>query len=405
MTMSVPEMRVLFFILSACVAPSAIADEPIEWTAETELTLVAGAFSDEARPEPRSGMGEISLSAGAAKLFDNGVEVSVNGTFRAQTDHPRRAGFAGQPVSCPASSAECPAFGVFAPRGGFSRLTLGGPTPDIGGRGSLESLYLTVDGGWGELTLGRDTGVANRFYEGGRTVFRLASSSDPILDPTGLVTSRTRNDISSTAEKVSYTTPRILGVRAGISVTPDASVRRLDLTTNTNTHVVLEPELGQVVEVGLQGSRLLRDADLRVRGSLTYSRAEIERAPYTDMDTVAFGFEVERRDVFSLGVSGLNSSNGGLGDYTSFAIGGSYELGAWSLGADIAVSEDESLNLEGQSFSLGLSRDLNETISLTIGYQNAEITTPLPGIVNETDTKQEGVLLEVRIRPDFNRSS
>ena len=265
-------------------------------------------------------------------------------------------------------------------------------------RGSLELAYIAVDGGWGEVVLGRDSGVGARFYEGGPTVFSIARDHDPILDPTGTNAARTRNDISSTAEKVSYVSPRLLGVRVGASYTPDASVRRLDLNTGYTYAGILEPELDDAMEVGLQASRLLRTSDLRVRGSLTWSKAMSATPFYEDTETTSFGVDVERRDQFRLGFSMLNSSNGGLGDYQSLAGGAEVYWSDWRLGLNGTSSEDKLLELDARSMTVGASRDLNDHVSFTIGYRNSQTRLNSVPSALRNNLNQDKVLLELRIR-------
>ena len=283
-------------------------------------------------------------------------------------------------------------------RGGFSRLSTVGFADEAGARGSLERAYLEVDGGWGSFTFGRDDGVAARFFEGGPTLFELARDRDPILDPTGLNGVRTRNDISSTAAKMSYVTPRILGVRAGLSYTPDASVRRLDLDTSRTMTGVIEPELGHAVELGLQVSRLLVEQDIRVRSSLTWSQARSETRLYEDTKTTSFGLDLERRDAFRIGFSVLNSNNGGHGDYSSFGLGGEYWINDWQLGLSGAKAEDDTLGLETWSATAGVSREVEDNIFLTLGYRIGEARLESAPTSVEKERNQDGVLLELRIR-------
>ena len=391
-------MRIFFLMFFASLSFSASAQDGIETDLDAEMTLV-GAFMDESTGRsPRNGMGEISVSGSASKVLANGVEISGNVTFRGQTDHPQRPGFAGSVIDCPPNLSGCANLNGSALRGSFSRLSTQPFADDAGARGSLERAYVEIDGGWGALTLGRDDGVGARFFEGGPTVFSLARDRDPILDPTGINSVRTRNDISSTAEKASYVTPRLLGLRAGLSYTPDASVRRLDLETSRKALGVIEPELGDAVELGLQGYHFFRDVDLRLRGSLTWSQANSATPMYEDTQTTSFGLDLERRDKFRVGFSILNSSNGGYGDYSSAAIGAEYIIKDWRIGLNGSQATDDTIGLETESATLGLGRDLNDHVGLTLGYRTsrAELDSAPAGWSDNID--QDGVLLEVRIR-------
>ena len=392
-------MRIFFlmFLASLAVSESAIAQTEYEFDAE--LTVV-GAVSDEdsAPTDTENLMGELSASGSASRVLENGVEVTGNITLRVQSDHPSRPGFAGSVLTCPPTISNCPSLQGNGVRGAFSRLSNLPFTDDVGPRGSIERAYIEIDGGWGALTLGKDAGVGARFYEGGPSVFALARGNDPILDPTGMNAIRLRNDISSSAAKVSYVTPRILGVRGGVSYTPDASVRTLDLDTQLTAAGLLEPELDDAMEIGLQAYHFFRSADLRVRGSLTWSQANSASPFYDDTQTTSFGFEIEKRDVYRVGASTLTSSNGGNGDYDSLQAGGEFYVGEWRLGANAARAEDDTIQYVMSSITVGASHEINDHVDMTIGYRASEgqFGAFIPGAENEfaADT----VLLEFRIR-------
>ncbi len=393
-------MRFLFLMFTPFLAFSAGAQSELETDLDAELTVLLATGEDKTGEPDRSGaMTELSVSTSAAYLFENGLELTGRLTFRAQTDHPSRPGFAGSVFDCPVSAMTCPQLAGNGLRGAFSRLSTFDAGDETGGRGSLEAAYLALQGGWGEIVIGRDQGVAQRFYEGGPTVFRLGKSNNPVLDPFGSALSRTKNDISSSAEKVSLVSKRILGVRAGVSYTPDAGFEGLDLNTDYRTQGVIEPELGAAYEAGLQVTRSLRQANLRVRGSATWSKAEVKSAVYEDVETVSAGFEIERRDVFRVGLSMLDSSNGGFGRYQSIAAGASWWVGPdWIVTGSVDHSEDKTIDLKGWSATLGASRSLNEHVDLTFGYRVSETDFPSVPLNQKSDWNQSGLLLEVRIR-------
>ena len=113
---------------------------------------------------------------------------------------------------------------------------------------------------------------------------------------------------------------------------------------------------------------------------------------------MSFGVDLERRDTFRFGFSMLESSNGGLGDYRSVAAGAEYMIGDWRVGFNGTSSEDELLNLEASSASVGASRDLNDHVGLTIGYQKTRIDLKSAPIPVSDNLDQGRVLLELRIR-------
>ncbi len=397
-------MRSLFAILGALAfAPSVFAASPVEVTPELDLVVVVSAIAGDTGPGAPADapfLGEVSAGAKAETLLENGVEIGLRGVFRVQADNESRAGFTGRIASCPASLADCPSLGGAAPRGAFSRLTLGEPDRDVGPRGDLALGYVYADGGLGELVVGRDAGIAARFFEGGPSLNGHARGRDVLLDPSGLRTVRVRNDLSGNAAKISYASPRILGARVGISVTPDASHRGLDLDTDRRSPGILEPDVETVIEGGVQVSRLLRDADLRVRGSLTYSHAEIAGSVYDDAGTVSAGVEIARDDEFSFGLAVLNSENGGRGEYSALHASASRQLGNWEIALGGGFSQDETLDMEGETIELAAGRTLSEGLSLVVAGWYDEVETPA-GTVSGVKTvmqSRNGLSIELRFR-------
>ncbi|HBQ49254.1 MAG TPA: hypothetical protein DD728_10285, partial [Hyphomonas atlantica] len=101
-------------------------------------------------------------------------------------------------------------------------------------RAELEEAYVYIDGGYGEVRLGRDEGVAARFQENAPSVFSTLALGRQSLDPTGIDMVTTRHDLTGPSAKLSYATPRLVGIRAGLSFTPKADVRGLDRDADRN---------------------------------------------------------------------------------------------------------------------------------------------------------------------------
>ncbi|MEL6286535.1 MAG: hypothetical protein AAFQ18_10010, partial [Pseudomonadota bacterium] len=130
-------------------------------------------------------LAEIELGGRAAYILDNGAEIGGQLVWRAQRDHPNRPGGAGSPIP-----------GVGDAVGAFSGLSNGAASGDVGARGSLETAFIFIRGGYGEFSYGRDTGVAARFQEGDVDVFSHARVSDARLDLTGLGVVNTRANLT-----------------------------------------------------------------------------------------------------------------------------------------------------------------------------------------------------------------
>ena len=379
---------------------SASAQVEMDFSAEAGVVV---SFQDDDQVDHQPVLGEVALKGAVSKVLDSGTKVGVNSAFRVQLDHPARSGFAGKVVACDASDPICQSEveAFAARRGAFSRITQAGESEDVGARGYIEGLYAYADGGWGEIVLGRDQGIADRFDETGPNVFQYARSSDPFLDPGGVNIVRVINDISGQSFKLSYTTPRILGVRLGASYTPDIGSNGLDLDLEKSTLGADEPDYENGLEVGANVSRYLREVDVRIRASLTASRAESQSISYDDVVAYSAGISLERRDRFSLGVSALSSNNGIDDDegYLSMRFSGALHTGGWVWTAEYATADDAVVQSTGQNWAVGVKREFQDRYSLSAGYgaisTKIRPLTPLngPKLVQESN----GILLEARI--------
>ncbi len=310
---------------------------------------------------------EIGLSGEVTTVLDNGAEIGVRATARVQRDHPARAGFSGN------LSADPAALGLLLPRGAFSGLSAAGPLEDTGARGAVEAAYIYIDGGYGEALAGRDLGVAARFFEGPRDVFTHARAVNPLLDPGGVNIVRTQHDITGPSAKVSYATPRILGVRAGLSFTPLAEAPGLDRDADRSGPGVEPLQIRNTVEVALGFSRRLRGPGVRLRWSGAYSRADVRTeppvAPRPDLSTFSTGAEAEWRNL-SLGASFLTSNNSG-GRYTAWSAGARVEALGLEWAASYGRADDDLVGATGESWSLGVRKQFLEQISVAVGVQES----------------------------------
>mgnify|MGYP000479082720 CR=1 FL=1 len=202
-------------------------------------------------------------------VLGNGAEIGFRASGGLDRDNPARAGFSGVPG---------PARPLPSPAGALSGLARGPAAEDAGPRGRIETGYVYIEGGYGELRAGLDEGVAARFFEGAPTLFRHAALVNPALDPSGQVIARTDHDLTGPSFKVSYATPRILGARAGVSLTPDANAGGLDRDPVRNLGGAAGPDIENAVEAGLNVSRRLPRSGVRLRAAAGWSRANAAQA-------------------------------------------------------------------------------------------------------------------------------
>lgn len=374
-------------------APIAVAQDgaPIEGAIDVESTiLLTPLFDRDSDIETEPVLGELSVNGTVQKILENGVRVRAQGALRVQADHPSRPGGIG-------------GFGsdTVAPVGAFSGLSSATPieTSDI--RARLETAYLQVDGGYGEVRVGKDRGVAARFYEGAKSSLSHARLDSSLLDPTGLATVRTRHDLTGPSLKVSYATPRLIGIRAGASFTPDASADGLDRRPQSGTGGVA-PKAENAVELGLNGTRLLRESGWRFDVGLGWSTADMKNSEgllYTNsVETWSAGTRIEKED-WTFGLSWLDSNNGGVnGDYTAWSAGLSRYAYDTDFSIEFGESEDRFAGLDSESWRLGFARDIDPQSRIGIAYLHDTVRTfqqkrDTNGIVVEITLSQEIVEL------------
>ena len=374
---------------SFLLAPMAFTEGlgPIEAQLDLESVTVISPYMDaDAGPDMEALLGELSLTGNAETVLENGVRLRANGALRLQADHANRPGGIG-------------GFGdnAGAPVGAFSGLSAGPAIEDSDLRGRLEAAYFQIDGGYGELRVGKDRGVAARFFEGPKSALTHARLDSVLLDPSGLSTIRTRHDLTGPSAKVSYASPRLIGLRAGISFTPDANADGLDRRPAAGTGGTA-PETDNAVELALNGTRRFRESGWRVDVGLGWSNAEVATTGltpiYEDMQTRSAGTRIEKAD-WTCGASWLNSDNGlADSDYSSWTAGLFREAYNIDFSAEYGESEDDGARLDSQSWRLAAARDFGRDTRVAVAYLHDDLQSPLQkwqtkGVVVEITLSQE----------------
>ena len=385
-------LRTLFLSSLVCgVTPIALAERsPIDFEVEAETVLVITPLSDDTETrEAETFLGEASLNGTAETVLENGVRLRGRFALRLQKDHPQRPGGSG-------------GFGtnVNAVPGAFSSLS-DGPVPNGEGddlRARLETAYFQIDGGYGELRLGKDSGVAARFHEGAPDVLSHARGDTALLDPTGLSTVRTRHDLTGPSAKVSYATPRLLGVRAGISFTPQADADGLDRRPAAGG-ALSAPETENAVELALNATRTLRESGLRFDAAVAWSTTDISPrfgvAPYDSIETVSAGLKLER-DAWSGGISVLSSDNGiSGGDYSAWNAGIMREGDMFDVSLSYGEAENDNAALEGQSWRLGVGKDFDTGLQLAVAYVDDSVE------ISGVDVSGSGIVVEMTLSTEI----
>lgn len=357
-------IRILAF-MTPCFLPftAALAQADTPWETELELesvTVVTPVSDSDAPFDVSPLLGELSLISTTERVLENGVRLRARGALRLQADHPQRPGGIGGFGDAP-----------LAPVGAFSGLSEATPIETSDTRARLETAYFQVDGGYGELRIGKDQGVGARFHEGTKSVLSHARLDSTLLDPTGLSTVRTRHDLTGPSLKLSYATPRLIGLRGGISLTPSADADGLDRRPNAGTGG-LAPEMENAIELALNGTRRLRESGWRFDIGLAWSTADISNpsllAPYDRIETLSAGTRIEKDD-WTFGASWLGSDNGlPNSHYSAWSAGLHRDAFGTEISVEFGQAEDDGAGQESESFRLGASREYGESAKIAIGY-------------------------------------
>ncbi|MEM7492060.1 MAG: porin [Pseudomonadota bacterium] len=385
-------LRAVFYAsLIYAVVPNVSAERPpIDAELEAETVLVITPLSDDSESrESETFLGEASLSGTAETILESGIRLRGRFALRLQKDHPQRPGGSG-------------GFGVdtTAAPGAFSGLS-NGPVPTGEGddlRARLETAYIQIDGGYGELRIGKDSGVSARFHEGAPSVLSHARGDTPLLDPTGLTTVRTRHDLTGPSAKISYATPRLLGVRAGVSFTPDAEADGLDRRPAAGG-ATSAPEIENAIEVALNATRTLRDSGLRFDVAVAWSHADVStrfgNTPYMDIETLSGGLKLAAGN-WSGGLSALSSDNGlANSDYASWSAGVMRESDLFDLSLTYSEAQDDSVNLDGRSWRFGVGKDFNIGLNVAVVYAHDHLD------VDGTEASGSGVVVEMTLSSEI----
>ena len=382
------------FAAPLLMLPTALAQGagPIEAQLDVESTVVVSPHIDsDANIEAEKLLGEFSVMGNAETVLENGVRIRARGTFRLQADHSGRAGGIG-------------GFGNIegAPVGAFSGLSAGPPRDNNDIRGRLETAYLQIDGGYGEIRIGKDRGVAGRFFEGPKSALTHARLDSSLLDPTGLSAVRTRHDLTGPSLKASYASPRLIGLRAGVSVTPQADADGLDRRPAAGTGGIA-PKTRNVVELALNGTHRFRESGWRFDVGLGWSSADVTTrgsngvlAPiYENMQTWSAGTRIEKGN-WTVGASWLNSQNGlPNGDYSSWSAGLLKEAYDIDFSAEYGESEDRYSGLESQGWRLAAGRDFGRDARVAVAFLHDDLHSPLQ------KWRAQGVVLEVTLSQEI----
>jgi len=316
-----------------------------------------------------------------AAITDSGYEYGINLEARAQYDKYRR-GFGGRVADCPPTETGCPTVDVngvpTALRGHTSRFYSFGDDDAKETEYALESAHLFLRSAYGDVTIGRDDGAAYLFSLGAPTLLMVGASNSPV-DYTGLDSVKTVNDASGFSEKITYTSPRLLGdsigvgVQFGASYALNARACGVDYCVRENEVTgVLAPDLDDVLEVGLALDRTF-DSGLKIEATATYVQGSEQStlAAFDNLKAYNFGAEVSMMDI-TLGGSFLKSNNGlANGDYKAWDVGATWKPSALGFTLGYGHAVDENVQLTSNQYVAGVTYDFDK-FTLGAGAQFIE---------------------------------
>jgi Gram-negative porin len=381
----------LLIAVGACFHAAAAEDQSDPWAEDApiwqrqvaaSLTL-AGSIADDGEFVYR-----LRATGRLDRVLDNGLTLGAAGRFELQQDHPSRAGFSGLTGAVSA-----------APRvaNPLTGLAEGVRAEATGPRGSLEDAYIFASGGYGEIRLGRDLGIAARHQVAAPSVFAALGTGSAALDPSGNDYVPARHDLTGPAAKVSYTTPRLLGIQAGLAFTPQADVRGLDRDPARVVGGGGQIRLEDAFEASLSLSRRLGKSDVRVDAALGWSRADVAAAALPAAGTAETWSAGARAatDQWSVGgvvLSGETTLSGATSAVDAWALGATVTGFGLDFGAEVGAAEDTAAALDADTWTLAVCRKFSESARASLGWRSQK--TDKPG---NTDTSEDGVVIEITL--------
>ncbi len=343
----------------------------------------------------------------ASTITRGGLEYGVNIEARAQYDEGRR-GFGGRVGDCPASNANCASALVGATptaiRGHTSQFYTDGASNAKDAEFAVEGAYLFLRSSYGDVTLGRDDGAAYLFSLGAPTLLAVGASNSPV-DYTGLDSVKTVNDASGFAEKITYTSPRLLGDQIGVGVQFGASYASnarscgVDYCVRSNgsdDSGAVSPDLDDVLEFGLALDRKFAGG-LGVEVTGTYARASEQSglAAFDDLSAYNAGIEVSFEDL-AVGGSWLKSNNGlADGDYTAWDVGLTWKPSALGFTLGYGQAEDDNIDLSSKQAVAGISYDFNKfTLGTGVQYVDRDVPVVTGGVRNIESERAAAFFIE-----------
>ncbi len=366
---------------SLALPAHAQADNELEISGE--VSAVAGAVEGELEADA-----DARVRLKSSTLLDNGLE--VGGVLEARVD--------GQAPD------------QYWTAGRYSGLLAGGPrgVGPFEGDAYLQSAYAYIKGGFGEIAIGRDNGIASQLAVTSPTVFSAIGVNDWKSDLTGLNDVQTVNDFSGYATKLTYMPPAnflggvLGGLKLGVSYSPE--LRECDdelcapvggyLPAAAGSTLLNNSSWKDVLETAVYYEKALGDEENDIRfglGASYISATEDLIAPppgFDDYEAYSLGVNLA---INGLTVGGsVKNTNAGLNiqddeGYLAFDAGITYETGPWGFmvgygssdaSRDAATPLDPTFFRETELTQAGVSYVFEQGVTLGAAAQFVDSNKP-----------------------------
>lgn len=374
-------MRGMRWLAAAAIAwPASATAADVEIDPSLSLTGLAGGFDQAIGPEEVNVVGRATAWLDVTSTFRNGLRLGATFGVAAERDNPLRDPRGGRIGDCPVAVAVCPSAEGRPVRSYFSGFYTAGPEADRDGRFALEAAYLSLRGGYGEISLGRDEGMASRFSLPPPSVLPAGDPIQGSLDPTGLSGVQTLNDVSGPSAKLTALTPRLLGVRLGLSYTPRLEARGTDQGYLRGADQPLTADPRNILEAGASFERTWANG---LRTSLSGSYASggdrTGLAAFERLQAWSLGGRLEHRG-WSIGANRLSSDNGwalGPGGYRSITAGAVREKGRWAVMLSGARARDDLARARVSAVTAGARYEITDALDVSGGVSGGRRLVPV----------------------------
>lgn len=379
--------RLASALLTTCCAlvffSSAIAQEDTSVEVSGEITAVAGSVDGEFEADA-----DARLKVESSRIFDSGLELGGVLEARVDGDMPQQYWAGGR----------------------YSGLLSGGSrgVGPLEGDAFLQSAYAYLKGGFGEISIGRDNGIASQLAVTSPTVFRAIGVNDWKSDLSNFNDIQTVNDFSGYSTKLTYMPPAnflggiIGGLQVGVSYSPELKECDEELCAPVTggapapagQALMRNSSWRDVVEAALYFERGIGDPenDIRLGLGASYITAseDVGNAPagFDDYQSYALGLNVAIKG-FTLGGS-VKNTNVGLDvrdddAYLAFDAGITYETGPWGFmlgygssdaSRDAASPLDPSFFRETELAQAGVSYVFQQGVTLGAAAQFVDSDKP-----------------------------